>query len=58
MVEAIYLRPSKFMHSGHEVMDLNSDHMLRPGSVVPMPITDKVIARVNEMGQAQQMKSF
>ena len=58
MVEAIYLRPSKFMHNGHEVMDLSSGHVLRPGRVVPLPITDKVIARVNEMGKAQQMKSF
>ena len=44
MVEAIYLWPSKFMHNGHEVMDLNSGRMLRPGRVVPMPIADKVIA--------------
>ena len=36
----------------------HSGRVLRPGRVVPLPITDTAIARVEAMGMTQHMKSF
>ena len=51
-VDAIYLRPVRSFQGGHEVMDLHTGRKLRRRKVTRVPITQRVIKRVENMAEA------
>ena len=49
-LDAIYLRPTQTLQAGHELMDLNSGKLITRSKITEIPITERVINVVNEIG--------
>ena len=52
-LDAIYLRPTQNLQHGHELMDLNSGMLITRSRMTEIPITDRIIEAVNQMGYQQ-----
>ena len=55
-LDAIYLRPAQSIQEGDEVMDLASGQVITHGHVTEIPISNAIIAAVEEMGYKQGFK--
>ena len=57
-IDAIYLRPTKTIQGGHEVLDLRSQRVITRQKVTAIPISDTIIAKVEDMATEQGIKSL
>ena len=57
-LDAIYLRPATNMQGGHELMDLNSGHVITRARVTQIPVTDVIIRAVETMAHQQGFKDL
>ena len=57
-IDAIYLRPTKTIQGGHEVLDLRISRVITRQKVTAIPITDLIIQKVEDMATEQGIKSL
>ena len=57
-IDAIYLRPTKTIQGGHEVLDLRSNRVITRPKVTAIPVTDLIIEKVEAMATEQGIKSL
>ena len=57
-IDGIYLRPTKTLQGGHEILDLNTNRVITRPKVTVIPISDIVIKRVEEMATEQGIKTL
>ena len=58
ILDCIYLRPTRNLQGGHEVMDLRTGRVITRPRVWLLPMTQRVIDRVHELADKQKMKSL
>jgi len=57
-IDGIYLRPTKTIQGGHEIMDLTTNRVITRQKVIVIPVTDTIIHTIEEQAREQGIKSL
>ena len=57
-IDGIYLRPTKTIQGGHEIMDLSTGRVITRPKVTVIPISDIIKKKVEDMATEQGIKSL